>query len=85
MSHSHCSDHECTHRYAHADGDGPEDNLFPYIDHPNVVALNDSDADLPASRVCKSWSERNSINVVSRVTMVWHVMLLDRWRTVDSQ
>ena len=40
---------------------------------------------LPASRVCKSWSERNIINVVSRVTMVWHVILLDRWRTVDSQ
>lgn len=46
--HDHDHDHD-------ADDVGPNDNLFPYIDRPNVVALN---ATAPGSNVIKPWHER---------------------------
>lgn len=58
MPHDHhgdCGSH-ADHDHDH-DGDdvGPNDNLFPYIDRPNVVALN---ATAPGSNVIKPWHER---------------------------
>jgi hypothetical protein len=36
-------------------GAGPQDNLFQYIDRPNVVALNATE---DGSKVIKPWHER---------------------------
>ena len=57
-----------THDHDHGNGDvGPNDNLFPYIDRPHVVALNGT---VPGSSVVKPWHERTNEQVVrdSRVT-----------------
>ncbi|KAI6042457.1 galactose-binding domain-like protein [Pisolithus marmoratus] len=63
MPHDHhddcCSHGDHVHDH---DGDdvGPNDNLFPYIDRPNVVALN---ATAQGSDVIKPWHERRNEDV----------------------
>ncbi|EIW84179.1 DUF1000-domain-containing protein [Coniophora puteana RWD-64-598 SS2] len=51
----------CSHEHHDHDHDspdaGPKDNLYPYIDRPNVVALNASGN---GQDVIKPWDERNS-------------------------
>jgi hypothetical protein len=60
MSHSHSHD-DCGHESHDHDHDsedvGPEDNLFPYIDRDNVVAMNISGGVL-GSVVIKPWHKR---------------------------
>lgn len=51
---SHDGDHDHDHDHDSSDL-GPRDNLFQYIDRPNVVALN---ATGPGSDVIKPWNER---------------------------
>lgn len=54
-SHDHDHDHDIS-------GAGPQDNLFQYIDRPNVVALN---ATTEGPNVIKPWHERMDEAVVS--------------------
>ncbi|EJD06680.1 DUF1000-domain-containing protein [Fomitiporia mediterranea MF3/22] len=67
MSHNH-SDHSDCHDEAHDhDHDdisetGPADNLYPYIDLQNIVALNITD-DTPGKAVIKPWHERQDETV----------------------
>jgi hypothetical protein len=67
MPHNHQHHHNegCgheSHDHGHDHGDvGSNDNLFPYIDRPNVVALN---AIGLGSSVIKPWHERTSEDVV---------------------
>ncbi|KZP27403.1 DUF1000-domain-containing protein [Athelia psychrophila] len=62
MSHNHnhedCSHESNNHDHDHdhdISGAGPQDNLFQYIDRPNVVALN---ATTEGPNVIKPWHER---------------------------
>ncbi|KAI9570654.1 galactose-binding domain-like protein [Boletus coccyginus] len=58
--HSEGCGHE-SHDHDHDSGDvGPNDNLFPHIDRPHVVALN---ATGPGSSVIKPWHERTNEEV----------------------
>ena len=51
-----------SHDHDHDSGDvGPNDNLFPYIDRPHVVALNGTG---PGPSVVKPWHERMNEEVV---------------------
>ncbi|KAH7884580.1 galactose-binding domain-like protein [Phlebopus sp. FC_14] len=63
-NHHHQHDDPCgheSHEHNHHSGDvGPNDNLFAYIDRPNVVALN---ATSSGSSVIKPWHERTSEEV----------------------
>ncbi|TDL26323.1 DUF1000-domain-containing protein [Rickenella mellea] len=52
-AHDHDHDHD-HHGSAQTD---PADNLFPYIDRSNVIALN-CDVDNPGMKVIKPWHER---------------------------
>ena len=50
------------HDHDHDSGDlGPNDNLFPHIDRPHVVALNGTG---PGSIVIKPWHQRTDEEVV---------------------
>lgn len=61
-NHHHHHNEGCGHDHDHDNGDvGPNDNLFPYIDRPHVVALN---ATGPGSSVIKPWHERTNEEVV---------------------
>lgn len=51
-----------SHDHDHDGGDvGPNDNLFPYIDRPHVVALNGTGT---GSSIIKPWHERMNEQVV---------------------
>ncbi|KAF9223595.1 DUF1000-domain-containing protein [Gyrodon lividus] len=61
MPHHHLHHHNEGCDHDHDQGDvGPNDNLFPYIDRPNVIALNATE---PGSSVIKPWHERTSTEV----------------------
>ncbi|KAG1726264.1 galactose-binding domain-like protein [Suillus paluster] len=67
MSHNHhdgnCSheSHDHDHDHDHDTSDlGPNDNLFPYIDRANVIALNGTGE---GSVVIKPWDQRNNEEV----------------------
>ena len=47
--------HDHDHEHDDVSGSGPQDNLFQYIDRPNVVALNATGEGL---KVIKPWHER---------------------------
>lgn len=58
-SHENCGDESHGHDHQHGipEAQGHRDNLFTYIDHPNVVALNAA-APGKGPEVVKPWSER---------------------------
>jgi len=62
---SHQSDDGCGHdghNHTHDSTDvGPNDNLYPYIDRSNVVALNTMGE---GSNIIKPWHERTNEDVV---------------------
>lgn len=57
--HTHCSTdaHDHDHDHDHPSETGPADNLYPYIDIQNVLALNLTD-DAPGKAVIKPWDKR---------------------------
>lgn len=61
-NHDHCHDESHDHNHDdHADGAGPQDNLFAYIDLPNVVALN---SEGNGKDVVKPWNKRTDEGLV---------------------
>ncbi|KAI6025812.1 galactose-binding domain-like protein [Pisolithus orientalis] len=58
--HDNCCSHGDHDHNLNDDDVGPNDNLFPYIDRPNVVALN---ATTQGSYLIKPWHERRNEDV----------------------
>ncbi|KAK2463484.1 hypothetical protein APHAL10511_004570 [Amanita phalloides] len=60
--HDHCN-HDHIHDHdIHGNDLGPQDNLYTYIDHQNVVALNITGVH-PASSIIKPWHQRTNEDV----------------------
>lgn len=61
----HCHDEAHDHDHDHATETGSSDNLYPYIDRLNVIALNVEDSAV-GEKIIKPWHLRQDEGIVRR-------------------